>query len=142
MAGYGPIPKRDEERIRRNKPETPTTKVEAIGEVKIPTLRIHNARGIVKDIYESFKNSAQTRYYEPSDWEMLRLNLILLDQQLKAGRANGQIMATIMSQFASLLATEGDRRRIRMEIERNTEDNDAKVFDVAQMFLDRQNNAQ
>lgn len=32
----GPVPKRDAERRRRNKPETETTKVEATGTVEAP----------------------------------------------------------------------------------------------------------
>ncbi len=38
MGTRGPIGKRDEERVRRNLPETPTATVTAIGKVNIPEM--------------------------------------------------------------------------------------------------------
>lgn len=138
MGVTGPVPKRSEELIRRNKPETPIDKIQAYGEVKPPTLRIKQPRGIVRDLYEGFKNSAQAKYYEPSDWEMIRLTLQLLDNELKAKKANGQIIAVIMSTLGDLLATEGSRRRVRMEIDRSESSAGAEVVDIAAVLRDRQ----
>ena len=36
MGSHGPIPKRDAERRRQNKPATPTDSVHVVGEVKQP----------------------------------------------------------------------------------------------------------
>src|SRR5690606_29144661 len=109
----GPPPKRDAERVRRNKPDYETDTVVALGEVEVPPLNLRKPKALVQDIYDSHKASAQARYYEPSDWQILRLNLQLLDQELKKPHGvNGQVIATIMSTFTSLMSTEGDRRRL------------------------------
>lgn len=134
----GPIPKRSSERIRRNKPDVPIETIQATGEVEPPKLGIIKPRAIIRDLYQGFIESAQAKYYEPSDWQMIRLNLMLLDEQLKAKKPNGQIISVIMSTFTELLATEGARRRVRIEIERNKGEEEAQVFDVAARFLERQ----
>lgn len=120
MGMYGPIPKRDSERIRANKPLVPTEIVQISGEVPVPDLDIPNAHPMINDFYESLRDSAQARYYEPSDWQYARLTMVFLDGLLKAGRVNGNILAVVNSMLGALLVTEGERRRVRMEVERGS----------------------
>jgi hypothetical protein len=42
------------------------------------------------------------------------------------------MLASVNSMLATLLVTEGDRRRVRLEVERSQEG--AKVLDIAEMF--------
>ena len=120
MGMYGPIPKRDSERIRQNKPLVPTEIVQISGEVPVPDLDIPNAHPMITDFYESLRDSAQSKYYEPSDWQYARLTMVFLDGLLKAGRVNGNILAVVNSMLGALLVTEGERRRVRMEVERGS----------------------
>lgn len=135
MAGItGPIPKRSDERIRRNKVE-PVDKVTAIGTVVPPRLAVENPHQIVRDIYNSMKTSAQSKYYEDSDWAYANFTLVFCDHLLKSSRPSGQLLATVQSMLTELLLTEGARRRVRLEVERNT--GQADVLDVAHLFRQR-----
>jgi hypothetical protein len=119
MGVTGPIPKRASERRRQNKPATPTTTVKVQGVVEIPEPD-GQWHPIAHAWYVSLGESAQSRYYEPSDWAQARIWAEVLSRQLQAGRISGQMMATWQSGANDLLTTEGVRRRARMEIERNT----------------------
>lgn len=96
----------------------------------IPDLGLENPHPFVVDMYESIRQSAQSRYYEPSDWQFARLTMYALNEELNAvymtgdnaGRKKplGVMKLQVLNQMMStLLLTEGDRRRVRMEIERN-----------------------
>lgn len=132
-----PVPKRSEERIRRNKPDIPLEKVETEGVVSVPHLGLDKPHKLVKSLYESLRLSGQVKYFEPTDWQLARVTLHILDEQLKAGRMNSQILATVFSNLSDLLVSEGARRRMRIEIER-VESADVEITDLAQVLLERQ----
>lgn len=69
--------------------------------------------------------------YQPTDWAVLHFTLGDASKYKEAGRANGQMAATIYSQFSTMLLTEGDRRRAKIEIAR-----DAVVVDEDQAAID------
>lgn len=127
MGVRGPIPKRDAERRRRNKPETPTKTVHVTGAVRVPAAD-RAWHPIAKRWYQSLKKSGQARFYEPSDWMTARYTAELMSRLLNQGeRPSAQLVASLNSLMSSLLVTEGDRRRVRMEIERAGEQPMASV---------------
>jgi hypothetical protein len=74
---------------------------------------------IATDWYLSLRESGQAAFYEPSDWAMARYAAELMSRGLSSDRPpNGQYVAALNSVMTSLLTTEGDRRRARMELER------------------------
>lgn len=109
--------KRSEERIRRNI-EPPTEKVVAFGAVIQPSLDFEDPHPTVVRMWDALGDSAFTKYYEPTDWEMARVMLHFLDGQLKAYKMNANMVSVIQSMMNDLLFSEGSRRRVRMEIER------------------------
>lgn len=127
MSVTGPIPERSENRIRRNKPDTPIEKITAIGLVEVPELGNIHYRGeihqLVEDLWDGMTESAQAKYFEPSDWQFARLTLFALNQEIvSAQHANKPIGAMKLSalnqMMTQLLLTEGERRRVRIEVER------------------------
>ena len=92
MGVTGPVPKRSEERIRRNKLDYEITKVEAAGAVEPPDLGIEDPHPIVQDLWKSMGESAQVKYFEPTDWAYARFVLHFANQQLKVSRPSGQIL--------------------------------------------------
>lgn len=149
MGSRGPIPKREDQRVRRNETEIPTEKVTAIGVVPVPDLSIgiEDPHPFVVAFYESIRQSAQSRFYEPSDWFTAILMLRALNEELNAVYLSGDnegkkkpigpMKLQIINQMGStLLLTEGDRRRVRMEIERNAKSGEegAKVLTMADHF--------
>lgn len=139
MAQYGPVPKRSEERIRRNKPDIEITKIEAVGDVVQPELGFPDPHPIIVDFWESIGESGQTKYYEPSDWQFARFTLHFADQLLKSGRPSAQLLQGVNSALADLLVSEGSRRRVRMEVERQKAT--ADVVDLASIFEERMKQA-
>lgn len=133
MAEHGPIPKRSEERRRENKPSTPLDKVDAVGPVAIPKAPT-TWHPVAKRIYESLKSSGQSKFYEASDWAAayllaesmsrdLKPQMVAFDQEKsEVIRAcvplKGASLAAYLKGFAALGVTEGDRRRMGIEIDR------------------------
>lgn len=139
MAQYGPVPKRSEERIRRNKPDVEITKVEAEGEVVQPELGFPDPHPIIQDFWVSMSESGQSKYYEPSDWQFARFVLHFADQLLKSSRPSAQLFQGVNSALGDLLVSEGARRRVRMEVERQKAS--ADVVDLASIFEERMKQA-
>lgn len=74
---------------------------------------------IASDWYLSLRESGQAAFYQPSDWAVARYAADLMSKVLLSERGpNGQLVAALNSVMSSLLTTEGDRRRARMELER------------------------
>lgn len=122
MGVTGPIPKRSEERRRRNKDVGPELiQAPSGGPDDVPDLPDPDPlwHPIAADWYLSLRESGQAAFYEPSDWAVARYVAELMSRGLSSDRApNGQYVAALNSAMSSLLTTEGDRRRARMELER------------------------
>ena len=144
MAAHGPVPKRTEERRRRNKPEIPVAQVEVVGPVAIPKAN-PKWHPVAKSIFESLQSSGQSKFYEASDWSTAYLLAESLSRDLNpqfVGLAEkktvtkdgalttetkpvmqrlplkGASLAAYLKGFAALGVTEGDRRRMGIEIDR------------------------
>lgn len=146
MGVRGPIPKRDEERVRRNIPEDPTVTVRMDGLVTIPDLgdisHLGETHPLVEEMYESIKQSASVKYFEPTDWAYARLTMHTLNAELIAAKHQGKPigamkLTALTSMLSALLLTEGDRRRARLEIERAPAESSGKVLDVTDMLRQR-----
>lgn len=132
MGVNGPIPNRSDQRVRRNKPDTPIETITTIGPVEIPDLNMPNAHPLVQELYEAMKNSAQKQFFEPSDWAYAKIALHYVNKSLNQENPSAMLLASVNTMLTSLLLTEGDRRRVRIEVERSQEG--AKVLDIAEMF--------
>lgn len=134
-----PIPKRSDQRIRRNKPDVEVTKIEAVGGIEQPELMIPDAHPFIIEFWESLGHSAQAMYYEPSDWSYARFILHFADGLVKNSRPSAQMLQSINSALGDLLVSEGARRRVRLEVERQKKD--ADVVDLAALFKERMGEA-
>lgn len=135
----GPIPKRSDERVRRNKDDVEITKIEAGDVVHQPELGLDDPHPMIVDFWDSLGESAQNRFYEPSDWQYARFTLHFADNLVKSGRPSSQLLAAVNAAFGDLLVSEGHRRRVRLEVERSQAK--ADVFDIAEEFKKRMGNA-
>lgn len=140
MGTRGPVPKRSEQRVRRNKEDVPVEKVSAIGTVVPPDLDLGSdwpLHPLVQSLYESLKDSAQSRYYEPSDWQLARFALHFANQLLWSPKPSAQLLAEVTGMLSDLLVSEGDRRRVRLEIERGADKPDAEVIPISDVYRER-----
>lgn len=113
----GPMPKRSEERSRRNKPENEGGVSLAKGErvpYRVPPVD-SNWHPRAKQWYRSLSRSGMREFYELSDYEMARLLCDALTEYYK--RPTAMMLATILQGMTSLGVTEGERRRMRIELE-------------------------
>lgn len=117
MGAHGPIPKRAEDRRRRNKVDTDTVKM--VGAVPVPPAH-DDWHPIALHWYESLAKSGQAKYYEPSDWAAANLVAHQVSAMLFAGRPSPTMFAAVWTAMGDLLTTEGERRRARMEVARET----------------------
>ncbi|WP_338601654.1 hypothetical protein [Saccharopolyspora sp. SCSIO 74807] len=119
MGTRGPVPKRADQRIRRNHADIDTVTVTEEGQgVACPDLGLEDPHPLVVDWYRALTESAQSKYFEPSDWQTARLVAHEVDRYLRSARPSSQMFAALMSAMSDLLVTEGARRRARIEIER------------------------
>jgi hypothetical protein len=117
------------------------------GLVTIPDLgdvsHLGETHPLIVEMYESIRQSAAVKYYEPTDWQFARMTLYMLNQELIAAQHNGKPvgamkLTAINQMLSALLLTEGDRRRARLEIERAQSDSSSgKVLDVTDMLRQR-----
>ena len=130
---YGPVPKRSDQRAQSANTGKVIDKVQAFGVVRKPGLGLgDNPHPIITDFWNSVGESAQARYYEASDWQYFRVALHFLNSLLKTNKPSAQMLTVVNQMLTDLLVSEGSRRRVRMEIERDVaKDN---VVDVADYF--------
>lgn len=121
-ATRGPVPKRTDQRRRRNTPDVPTTAVvPPATPVSQPPLDFP-AHPVAEAWYRSLAVSGQAVFYEPSDWQAARVVAFDLTRHLNSRRVSAQMLAAVWSAMGDLLTTEAARRRVRVEIERHGED--------------------
>jgi hypothetical protein len=123
MGARGPIGKRSEERMghRSKEEQNAVTKAPSGAPADLPDLPDADPlwHPIAADWYLSLRQSGQAAFYQPSDWAVARYAADLMSKVLMSERGpNGQLVAALNSVMSSLLTTEGDRRRARMELER------------------------
>jgi hypothetical protein len=123
MAG-GSIPKRADQRRRRNKPEGhPLTTAPGAAHVDFP-LPDDGWHEMARDWYLSLARSGQAKYYEPSDVQVARVWAEVLSRQLLTEKMSAVMIQAWAASAAELLTTEGSRRRGRLELERSQGDAD------------------
>lgn len=114
----GRTPKREDQRRTRYK-LPPATKGAVQTSVKQPRIRA-DIHPLAKSWYKSLAKSGQAEFYTASDWQVALAAAEALDYFLETKRA------TLLSEFnrmcAALCVTEGDRRRVRIELERGKPD--------------------
>lgn len=132
----GPVPKKKAERRRRNKTEVETEVVNVdellVGEVEIP-VPDEEWHAIARQLYDSVMRSGQVIWMEPSDWSALYLicesisrdlnpQVVGVTEEGEVVRAEiplkGASLSGYLKAMASLMMLEGDRRRLRIELER------------------------
>lgn len=155
-APVGPIPKREAERRRKNK--TTEAGISMIVEhvpvvaqdMEIRPVEMPAAgekwHPVATEMYESFGHSGMRIFYEPSDWARLFMLCDQLSQNIKpqfcgvnevtgevlmiAKPIPGATLTALLRGFASAGASEGDRRQMRVELERGATMPDADASDA------------
>lgn len=120
MGSRGPVPKRSAEQMgHKTKSEKELLdKVEVSGEVLIPDVN-PGWHPIAVEWYCSLAASGQSQFFEPSDWASAFYVAEVMTINLKSGRFSSELFKGVWAAMGELLSTEGARRRVRLEIERD-----------------------
>lgn len=89
---------------------------------------------IALQLWEAMKVSGQSAFYEQSDWAYAYSLCEDLSDYKQQTRRSGQMAQTIYSNMSNLMLTEGDRRRLRVELDDPAEETeDASVTAITAM---------
>ena len=88
--------------------------------------------------YESMRVSGQSVFYEQSDVATVYYVAGMISKSTEGNRVNGQLFGAIMSAMSDLLATEGSRRRVKIELQRDTDEPGTSEVDSAILALSQQ----
>jgi hypothetical protein len=86
---------------------------------------------IARQLWDSLSTSGQADWYQSSDWAVAYSICDDVSYYKRSSKRSGQMLASIYSAMSSLLLTEGDRRRVRIELEREPEIEDRSAGVVA-----------
>lgn len=134
----GPVPKRQDQRRRQNKPAPGQEIDTAPGVTPAPDPPDERWHPIARRWYEGLEKSGQSQYYQQSDWDTAYLiaecihrdlaprmvtdvegNAVLDEDGFPMTRSlpmRGASLSAYLKAMQTLLVTEGDRRRMRLEL--------------------------
>ncbi|MGW6602040.1 phage terminase small subunit [Streptomyces sp. NPDC055036] len=118
MGSRGPVPKRDDQRRRRNAPEVELATAPSNTPEGAPAPEADpDWHPIARRWYDSLAQSGQSFFFEPSDWAQAAFVAEAMSRNLNQGqRLSGQLFAAVIAASSDLLTTEGSRRRLRIEL--------------------------
>lgn len=139
VGSRGPVPKRTDQRRRENKPLIPLTEAVA-GTVSAQPPGDPEWHPLAAGWYRSLADSGQSRFYEPSDWALAATIAESMSRDLKLPLPiPGSSIGAWLKAMTVLLATEGDRRRLSLELKRAEQSSGVLPDGVAdfQKYADR-----
>jgi hypothetical protein len=132
MGARGPAPKPQATRRRTNKPKNPVVKAAKAPVSKIPKAN-PDWHPIALEFFNSLSLSGQSEFYEASDWALAVLLAESISRDLMpqfvgftdSGELlheripmKGASLTAYLRAMTSLLVTEGDRRRVGLELQK------------------------
>jgi hypothetical protein len=77
------------------------------------------------DVYNGCRNSGQADFYQQSDIALLASLCDDLSYAKNRVQRSGQLLQTIYTNMSNLLVSEGDRRRVRIELDEPKQETDS-----------------
>jgi hypothetical protein len=130
----GPIPNREADLARPRERQGGNIQPVTKGELKPVTVPDADPswHPIATRLYESLRSSGQAGFYQNSDWAFAMSVCDDLSHYKKSLKRSGQMLQTIYAALERLLVTEGDRRRVRIELHEPEDDSEpAAVLAIA-----------
>ncbi|MCA1191626.1 hypothetical protein [Saccharopolyspora sp. 6V] len=126
----GRTPKRSTQRHgHRSKEEAAVQKAPGASSVEVPESDAE-WHPIAQRWFASLGQSGESQFYEPSDWAQAEYLAELMSRSLTAEKTSAMLVSAVLSGTTSLLVTEGDRRRLKLELQRVRVDEDEEVADA------------
>lgn len=114
----GPVPKRDGQRRRRNKPESQKHGFDQpVGASAAPKTLGFKAHTLVNSLWRELRTSVEGNYYSPADWQRVRLELFYINSQLNAEKIGAQAWTAIQAGMNDMLVSPAEKRRVGIELQ-------------------------
>jgi len=114
----GPHPKRADQRhghVTKAQKDA-VQRVVVPGSVKAPPLDLEDVHPLAASMYEALARSGQASFMEPSDWEYARW--VAFVQSKAAAKPTAMMVLAVDKMLCNLLVVESERRRVKLELER------------------------
>ena len=86
-------------------------------------------------VWQAMLESGGAAYFESSDYAVLHLTCDQIDHLYQqGGRRSPEYLRVILQTLGSLLATEGDRRRLRVELQKSPDDDHEFLAGLDELF--------
>ena len=120
MGERGPVPARDDDLARPRARRGGDVQDVTVGELRPAIIPEPDAawHPIARQLWDSLRTSGQTDFYQSSDWAIAFSLCDDISYYKRSSKRSGQMLTAIYSAMSSLLVTEGDRRRVRVELRR------------------------
>lgn len=118
MGSRGPVPKRSTQRRRKNKESEPERAPAVCSSSSVAPPADEGWHEMATRWYDALADSGQAQFFEPSDWAAAHLVADQLSEFLRAPKRSAMMFSHLWSAMTDLLTTEGARRRLKIEIER------------------------
>lgn len=123
----GPVPKRSDQRRRRNAPQFGLDKVPGAA-ADAPKLGI-DVHPLAEAWYLALSEGSEALYYTPAVWQRARVVADMLSRLLNSSRPSSQMYVAIQNDMKSLLVDAGEMRRLGIEIQAAEPNAGADVID-------------
>lgn len=88
-------------------------------------------------VWDAMLTSGGAAYFESSDYAVLHLTADQIDHLYQqGGRRSPEFLRVIMQTLGTLLATEGDRRKLRIELQKAPDDDEDFLAGLDDIFED------
>ena len=82
---------------------------------------------MAKDWFRSLAQSGQAKFYEPSDWQYARFVAWQMSEHMNSEKPQAATLGQIIKANEQLLVTDASRRRLRLELLRDSGDVDPQM---------------
>ena len=114
----GPVPKREGQRRRRNKPESQKYGLDTPqGASTAPETLGFDAHTLVESLWTELRTSVEGNYYSPADWQRVRLELFYINSTLMSEKIGAQAWTAIQSGMNDMLVSPAEKRRVGIELQ-------------------------
>lgn len=132
----GPVPKRDSQRRRANKPEShgEAKSVVAGTAAEQPELGFE-AHQLVVDMWAALGTSVEAKFFSAADWQRARWELWYANRLLKSRKpVSAPAWVAVQTGLSELLVSPADKRRAGIELKKAAADPDeeAAVVQIAE----------
>jgi hypothetical protein len=114
----GPHPKRADQRhghVTKAQKDA-VQRVVVPGSVKAPPLDLDDVDPLAASMYEALSRSGQAAFMEPSDWEYARWTAFVQSRAVQ--KPTAMMVMAVDKMLTNLLVVESERRRVKLELER------------------------